>query len=69
MPSGHFGHDEWLTSFDEHLNNEGYAASTACSHMAAAKRFLSFLKSQNIDLMIAESDHIHRYLGGLRSLA
>ena len=62
MPSGHFGHDEWLARFDEHLNNERYAASTACSHMTAAKRFLFFLKSQNIDLMLAESGHVDRYL-------
>ena len=57
MPSGHLGY-EWLARFDEHLNNERYAASTAYSHMTAAKGFLSFLKSQNIDLVIAKPQDV-----------
>jgi len=62
MPNQQFGHQEWLSRFNEHLVKERYTPNTVSRYTGAATRFLSFLKMHNIGLLAAQSADLEQYL-------
>ncbi len=55
-------HAQWLSVFNDHLENEQYASGTTVHCVAIARMFLVFLEDRRIELSSVQPLHVEEYL-------